>query len=55
MNAYIQEILAKVQQRDAHEPEFLQTVEEGLKSHEAVIEKNTELQEHGLLERHVEQ
>ena len=28
MNAYIQEILAKVQQRDAHEPEFLQTVEE---------------------------
>ena len=54
MNAYIQEILAKVQQRDAHEPEFLQTVEEVLKSLEPVIEKHPEYQEAGLLERLVE-
>ena len=54
MNAYIQEVLAKVQKRDAHEPEFLQTVEEVLKSLEPVIEKHPEYQEAGLLERLVE-
>ena len=54
MNAYIQEVLEKVQHRDAHEPEFLQTVEEVLKSLEPVIEKHPEYQEAGLLERLVE-
>lgn len=54
MNAYIQEVLAKVQKRDANEPEFLQTVEEVLKSLEPVIEKHPEYQEAGLLERLVE-
>lgn len=30
MNAYMQEVLNKVKARDAHEPEFIQTVEEVL-------------------------
>ena len=54
MNAYIQEVLEKVHKRDAHEPEFLQTVEEVLTSLEPVIEKHPEYQEAGLLERLVE-
>ncbi len=51
MNAYIEEVLAKVKQRDAHEPEFLQTVEEVLKSLETVIDQHPEYQKAGLLER----
>jgi glutamate dehydrogenase (NADP+) len=36
MNAYIEEVLAKVKKRDANEPEFLQTVEEVLSSLEEI-------------------
>ena len=51
MNAYIEEVLAQVKKRDAHEPEFLQTVEEVLKSLETVIDQHPEYQKAGLLER----
>lgn len=54
MNAYIQEVLEKVRQRDANEPEFIQTVEEVFKSLEPVIEKHPEYQKAALLERLVE-
>lgn len=54
MNAYIEEVLAKVRKRDANEPEFLQTVEEVFKSLELVIDKHPEYQKMGLLERMVE-
>ncbi|MBR5718543.1 MAG: NADP-specific glutamate dehydrogenase, partial [Clostridia bacterium] len=54
MNAYIEEVIAKVKARDSHEPEFIQTVEEVLRSLEPMIEKHPEYQEAGLLERLVE-
>ena len=49
MNAYIEEVIAKVKARDAHEPEFIQTVEEVLRSLEPMVEKHPEYQEAGLL------
>jgi len=54
MNAYIEEVLAKVKKRDANEPEFLQTVEEVLSSLEVVVDKHPEFQKLALLERMVE-
>ena len=54
MNAYIEEVIAKVKARDSHEPEFIQTVEEVLRSLEPMVEKHPEYQENGLLERLVE-
>ena len=54
MNAYIEEVIAKVKARDAHEPEFIQTVEEVLRSLEPMVEKHPEYQANGLLERLVE-
>ncbi len=54
MNAYIQEVLNKVQLRDRNEPEFLQTVEEVLNSLETVIDQHPEYRRAGLLERLVE-
>ncbi len=54
MNAYIEEVLDKVRERDANEPEFLQTVEEVLSSLEVVVEKHPEYQKMALLERMVE-
>ena len=54
MNAYIEEVIAKVKARDAHEPLFIQTVEEVLRSLEPMVEKHPEYQENSLLERMVE-
>ena len=54
MNAYIQEVLEQVRQRDGGEPEFLQTVEEVFHSLEAVVDKHPEYKEYGILERMVE-
>ena len=54
MNAYMQEVLNKVKARDAHEPEFIQTVEEVFKSLEVVVDKHPEYEKMGLLERMVE-
>ena len=54
MNAYIEEVIAKVKARDAHEPLFIQTVEEVLRSLEPMVEKHPEYQANSLLERMVE-
>ncbi|MCT4563174.1 MAG: NADP-specific glutamate dehydrogenase [Maledivibacter sp.] len=56
MNAgdYINEVLEKVKNRNASEPEFLQAVEEVLVSLAPVLEKHPEYVEANLLERMVE-
>ncbi len=54
MSAYINEVIEKVKKRDAHEPEFLQTVEEVLHSLEKVVEQNPQYKKAGLLERMTE-
>ena len=40
---YVDEVLAKVKEKNASEPEFLQAVEEVLESLRPVIEANEEL------------
>lgn len=54
MSNYIDRVLADVKRRDANEPEFLQTVEEVLKSLEVVVNQHPEYEKAGLLERMVE-
>ena len=54
MNSYIERVLEQVKTRDANEPEFLQTVEEVLKSLEVVVGQHPEYEKAGLLERLVE-
>ena len=54
MNAYINSVIEKVKARDAHEPEFIQTVEEVLGSLDKVIEAHPEYEKVALLERMVE-
>ena len=50
--SYVDEVLAKVQAKNANEPEFLQTVEEVLNSLRPVIEANEEMyKKQALLER----
>ncbi|MGE5398455.1 MAG: NADP-specific glutamate dehydrogenase [Chitinophagales bacterium] len=51
---YVQDVLAKVKERNAHEPEFIQAVTEVLESLEPVFEKHPEYQQAGILERIVE-
>ena len=52
--SYAQEILAKVKQRDAGQPEFIQAVTEVVESLELVLEKRPEYIKHKILERVVE-
>ncbi len=54
MNSYIERVLADVERRDKNEPEFLQTVEEVLKSLEVIVSRHPEYEQNGLLERMVE-
>ena len=54
MNSYIERVLADVERRDKNEPEFLQTVEEVLKSLEVIVSRHPEYEKAGLLERLVE-
>ena len=42
MNAYIERVLAETKKKNANEPEFLQTVEEVLKSVEPLIDAHPE-------------
>ena len=50
--SYVDEVLAKVKEKNAGEPEFLQTVEEVLNSLRPVIEANEEMyKKQALLER----
>ena len=53
-NRYLQEVYAGLSQRCAHEPEFLQAVEEVLESLEPVVEARPEIEKNGLIERLVE-
>lgn len=53
-NAYIEEVLEKVKKRNSSEPEFLQAVEEVLKSLAPVLEKHPEYIAENLLERFCE-
>ncbi|MBR6271550.1 MAG: NADP-specific glutamate dehydrogenase [Lachnospiraceae bacterium] len=54
MMSYAQDVIAKVKARDAHEPEFIQTVEEVLTSLQPMLDKHPEYEKAGLLERLVE-
>ncbi len=54
MQAYTQRVLDEVRKRDADQKEFLQTVEEVLKSLDVVIAQNPQYEKLGLLERMVE-
>ena len=54
MNAYISSVIEKVRKKYAHEPEFVQTVEEVLHSIEPVINANPEYEKVDLLGRMVE-
>lgn len=54
MNKYIERVLAATKEKNANEPEFLQTVEEVLASLEPVIEAHPEYEKVALLERMIE-
>ena len=50
--SYVDEVIAKVSEKNATEPEFLQTVEEVLSSLKPVVDKNEEVyRKAALLER----
>ena len=51
---YVDQVLAAVKEKNAHEPEFLQTVTEVLNSLRPVVERHPEFQKVKLLERLVE-
>lgn len=53
-NAYINRVLEQVKAKNAHEPEFLQAVEEVLETLEPVVEKMPEIEKNSILERMVE-
>jgi len=53
-NAYILDLLARTEKRNANEPEFIQAVTEVLSTLEPVIEQRPDLVEAGVLERIVE-
>ena len=54
MSNYVDRVIESIKQRDANEPEFLQTVEEVLSSLKPVIEQHPEYEKYALLERMVE-
>jgi len=54
MNAYLASVIEKVKKKNAHEPEFVQTVEEVLTSVEPVINAHPEYEKYDLLNRMVE-
>ena len=54
MNEYIERVIEQVRHRDPDQKEFIQTVEEVLRSLEPVVEKHPEYEKAALLERLVE-
>lgn len=54
MNKYIERVLAELKEKNANEPEFLQTAEEVLSSLSPVIDAHPEYEKVALLERMVE-
>ncbi len=53
-NAYLKKVYDDVCRRDAHEPEFLQAVQEVFESLEHVVDQHPEWEQAGLIERFVE-
>ena len=53
-NAYLKSVYAALEKKSAHEPEFLQAVQEVLESLESVVERRPELEKNGIIERLVE-
>ncbi len=53
-NAYLKSVYASLEKKSAHEPEFLQAVQEVLESLEPVVERRPELEKNGVIERLVE-
>ncbi|MDE5853402.1 MAG: NADP-specific glutamate dehydrogenase [Oscillospiraceae bacterium] len=53
-NSYLSSVYETVLKRNAHEPEFLQAVEEVLTSLEPVVERRPEIEKYGIIERLVE-
>ena len=53
-NEYLKRVYAGLQQRNAHEPEFLQAVLEVFESLEPVVEARPEIEANGIMERIVE-
>ncbi len=53
-SAYLNDLIARVEKRNAGEPEFLQTVKEVLESIEPVLEQSPEYVKSGVIERMVE-
>ena len=54
MSQYVDRVLAELKEKNANEPEFLQTVEEVLTSIEPVVEAHPEYIESGLMDRIIE-
>lgn len=54
MNSYLEKVLRDTEQKNIHEPEFLQAVKEVLTTVEPVVEKHKEYENIALLERMVE-
>ena len=54
MGNYAESVLAKLVERNANEPEFIQAVEEVLKSIDAVVQSDSIFEKESLLERLVE-
>ena len=53
-NEYLKRVYEEVKQRDGHEPEFLQAVQEVFESLELIVDQHPEWEKMGLLERFVE-
>ena len=53
-NAYLEKVLNEVSQKNSHEPEFVQAVDEVLSSLKNVVDKHPEYEKMALLERIVE-
>ena len=54
MSEYIDRVLKETEEKNSHEPEFIQAVEELLSTIEPVIEAHPEYEANGILERMVE-
>ena len=54
MNDYVNEILENVKKKNAHEPEYLQAVDEVLTTIKPIIERHPEYKQLGILERMTE-
>ena len=53
-NTYLKKVYEGVALKNAHEPEFLQAVQEVFESLEPVVERRPDLEKNGIMERLVE-